>query len=46
MPQYNLEPNQIVTWSLQNSVTQKKGQNLSFNIKTLFISEYLALSTC
>ena len=46
MPQYNLEVNQIVTWSLPNSVTGKTiDQNLSFTMKTLFLSEYLALST-
>ena len=47
MPQYILEPNQIVTRSPPNSVTWKKtGQNLSFTMKTLFILEYLAPSTC
>ena len=37
MPQYKLEPNQIVTWSLPNSVTQKnRPKSVFYHQNTLY----------
>ena len=37
MPQYNLEPDQIVTWSLPNSVTQKnRPKSVFYHQNTLY----------